>query len=132
MRRVGSREGKGWFTLLICGHSQTWIAVVLTTLPDTNGQVEVEGRDLGHPGGFQSPQIKVACHCPSPAQATGARQGGRQGRKLSPTKKRFGGGEPPKQLPGPEREAVVEDGRAAHQPWTAQLQTYREEKYLTH
>lgn len=31
-----------------------------------------------------------------------------------------------------EREAVVEDGGTTHQPWTAQLQTYMEEKCLTH
>lgn len=33
---------------------------------------------------------------------------------------------------GPERETLVEDGRATHQTWTVQLQTYTEEKYLTH
>lgn len=92
MRRVGSRERRGWSSLLICGHSQTWAAVVLTPLPDTNGPVEVEGRDLGQPRGFQSPQIKVACSCPFPAQAAG--QGGRRGRKLSPTQKSFGASEP--------------------------------------
>lgn len=49
--------------------------MVLTPLPDTKGQVKVEGRGLSPPGGFQAAQIKVACPCPSPAQATVGRPG---------------------------------------------------------
>ena len=94
MSRVGSRQRKGWSRLLICRHSQTWAALVLMPLPDTNGRVRTEGRSFGQPGGFQSPQIQVASPYPSPAQATvhGLRRLTRK--KAKSTQKRFGGGEP--------------------------------------
>lgn len=54
------QEGRGWSSLLIRGHSQNRVTMVLIPLPDTKGQVKAKGNSLSQPEGFQDSQIRIS------------------------------------------------------------------------